>query len=150
MAAGRFGNGFNRKRWSRTLDSIKAIHQNDNGREKVSNINNKHIPGDLDSLTRKDMVELFRIQLEEHQGFIKEIESLRTQLAKANERVSRLEKILQRYESEQLQPLKLRVKELESDNRFWLDKLNFSKSPIEMEILLKERSKQLRKDQSND
>ena len=41
------------------------------------------------------------------------IDDLRTQLAKANERVKRLEKILQRYESEQLQPLKLRVEELE-------------------------------------
>jgi RNase P/RNase MRP subunit p29 len=36
-------------------------------------------------------------------------------LAKANEREKRLEKILQRYESEQLQPLKLRVKELEQE-----------------------------------
>ena len=35
-------------------------------------------------------------------------------LTKANERVNRLEKILQRYESEQLQPLKLRVRELEN------------------------------------
>ena len=43
----------------------------------------------------------------------KEIESLSEQLAKANEREKRLEKILQRYESEQLQPLKLRVRELE-------------------------------------
>lgn len=58
----------------------------------MSNINNKHIPEDLDSLTRKDMVELFKIQVEEHQGFIKEIESLRTQLAKANERVKELER----------------------------------------------------------
>lgn len=58
----------------------------------MSNINNKHIPEDLDSLTRKDMVGLFKIQVEEHQGFIKEIETLRTQLAKANERVELLEK----------------------------------------------------------
>ena len=57
----------------------------------MSDINNKHIPEDLDSLTRKDMVELFKIQLEEHQGFIKEIESLREQLAKANERVKELD-----------------------------------------------------------
>lgn len=41
------------------------------------------------------------------------IDKLEKQLAKANEREKRLEKILQRYESEQLQPLKLRVKELE-------------------------------------
>lgn len=60
----------------------------------MSNINNKHIPEDLDSLTRKDMIELFKIQVEGHQGFIKEIESLRTQLANANERVKRCEKIL--------------------------------------------------------
>ncbi len=43
----------------------------------------------------------------------KKIDRLEQQLAKANEREKRLEKILQRYESEQLQPLKLRVKELE-------------------------------------
>lgn len=56
----------------------------------MSDINNKHIPEDLDSLTRKDMVELFNIQIEEHQGFIKEIESLREKLANANERVEKL------------------------------------------------------------
>lgn len=58
----------------------------------------------------------------------KEIGSLSDKLAKANERIA----------------------ELESDNRYWLDKLNFSKSPIEMEILLKERSKQLRKEQASE
>jgi len=42
---------------------------------------------------------------------------LEGQLAKANEREKRLEKILQRYESEQLQPLKLRVKELERESQ---------------------------------
>ncbi len=39
---------------------------------------------------------------------------LTDEIEKANEREKRLEKILQRYESEQLQPLKQRVKELES------------------------------------
>lgn len=43
-----------------------------------------------------------------------ELLNVYTKLAKANERENRLEKILQRYESEQLQPLKQRVKELES------------------------------------
>lgn len=60
----------------------------------MSNTNNKHIPEDLDSLTRKDMVELFKIQVEEHQGFIKENQELRTQLAKANERVKELELVI--------------------------------------------------------
>ena len=119
----------------------------------MSNINNKHIPEDLDSLTRKDMVELFKIQIEEHQGFIKEIESLREQLAKANKRENRLEKILQRYESEQLQPLKLRVKELEECViKFRQGVTHFNRTRGDLNVLLSAYAdcEKLRKEQSND
>ena len=51
---------------------------------------------------------------ESYKELFSAFESCQDELKKSNERVKRLEKILQRYESEQLQPLKLRVKELEN------------------------------------
>ena len=33
----------------------------------MSNLNNKHLPSDLDSLTKKDLVEIFHIHMEEMQ-----------------------------------------------------------------------------------
>lgn len=52
---------------------------------------------------------------EQYEKTDRECTKLAMRESKANERVKRLEKILQRYESEQLQPLKLRVKELEKE-----------------------------------
>ena len=71
---------------------------------------------------------------EQYEKTDRECTKLAMRESKANEREKRLEKILQRYESEQLQPLKQRVKELEQDvieeienrdNREdWIDKLS--------------------------
>ena len=80
----------------------------------MSNINNKHIPEDLDSLTRKDMVELFKIQVEEHQGFIKEIESLSDQLAKANESALFYK---EQYEKTDRECTKLAMREAKANER---------------------------------
>lgn len=51
---------------------------------------------------------------EDYKALFSAFESCQGELKESNERVKRLEKILQRYEYEQLKPLKLRVKELES------------------------------------
>lgn len=86
----------------------------------MSNINNKHIPEDLDSLTRKDMVELFKIQVEEHKGFIKEIETLRTQLEKANEDYKTLFSAFESCQGE-LKKANERVRDLEAQLKRLID-----------------------------
>lgn len=50
----------------------------------MSNLNNKHLPSDIDSLTRKDLVEIYHIQVEEHQKMIKRIAELEAVLTKLN------------------------------------------------------------------
>ncbi len=42
----------------------------------MSNINNKHLPSDIDSLTRKDLVEIYHIHAEEYQRLLDENERL--------------------------------------------------------------------------
>ena len=37
----------------------------------MSDLNNKHLPSDVDKLTRKDLVELFHIQMAENQELLK-------------------------------------------------------------------------------
>lgn len=87
-----------------------------------------------DAVVTPDLEEMGKLGMNPKEYHLhKENLELTAQLAKANEREKRLEKILQRYESEQLQPLKLRVKELERKveaERFkkeefvrWVDKL---------------------------
>lgn len=67
-----------------------------------------------DTVVTPDLEEMVKLGMNPKEYHLhKENLELRAQLAKANEREKRLEKILQRYESEQLQPLKLRVKDLE-------------------------------------
>lgn len=47
----------------------------------MSDLNNKHLPSDIDSLTRKNLVELWLIQAEEHKKMLAEIEQLKAQIA---------------------------------------------------------------------
>jgi hypothetical protein len=42
----------------------------------VSDLNNKHLPSDIDSLTRKDLVEIYHIHVEEMQTAQKRIVEL--------------------------------------------------------------------------
>jgi hypothetical protein len=42
----------------------------------VSDLNNKHLPSDIDSLTRKDLVEIYHIHVEEMQTAQKRIADL--------------------------------------------------------------------------
>ncbi len=42
----------------------------------MSDINNKHLPSDIDSLTRKDLVEIYHIHAEEYQRLLDENERL--------------------------------------------------------------------------
>jgi hypothetical protein len=42
----------------------------------VSDLNNKHLPSDIDSLTRKDLVEIYHIHVEEMQTAQKRIAGL--------------------------------------------------------------------------
>jgi hypothetical protein len=42
----------------------------------MSDLNNKHLPSDIDSLTRKDLVELFHIQMAENQKLVKQVAEL--------------------------------------------------------------------------
>ncbi len=42
----------------------------------MSHINNKHLPSDIDSLTRKDLIEIYHIHVEEYQALLAENERL--------------------------------------------------------------------------
>lgn len=46
----------------------------------MSDLNNKHLPSDIDSLNRKDLVELYHIQVAEHQRMLKELEQQQAQI----------------------------------------------------------------------
>jgi hypothetical protein len=50
----------------------------------VSDLNNKHLPSDIDSLTRKDLVEIYHIHVEEMQTAQKRIADLEDKLQMAS------------------------------------------------------------------
>ena len=56
----------------------------------MSNLNNKHLPSDISSLTRKDLVEFSKIQMEEYKKLLEENEQLKAELATAKAELDEL------------------------------------------------------------
>lgn len=73
----------------------------------MSDLNNKHLPSDVDKLTRKDLVELFHIQMAENQELLKRI----TELKEEKRRLI----LTRNQKGEELGKLRKSIAELERD-----------------------------------